>query len=132
MSFIDKNNLSTFGIGFGLFIVLPLFVIVMIHFLYSDTHKTSIPKNISTSSTKYVSANSLKSSNYGTPKSRASLNTRQYEGSKMLDDLEAELEAELRFAGRVNKKTFLNFKNIFLLMIGIILGYIIEKSKKLI
>jgi hypothetical protein len=129
MSFIDKNNLSTFGIGFGLFIVLPLFIIVMIHFLYSDTHKTSIPKNISTSSSKYVSA---KSSNYGTPKSRASLNTRQYEGSKMLDDLEAELEAEVRFAGRVNKNSFLNFKNIFLLMIGIILGYIIEKSQKLI
>jgi Na+/H+-dicarboxylate symporter len=128
MSFIDKNNLSTFGIGFGLFIVLPLFVILMIHFLYSDTNKTSIPKNISTSSSKYVSANSSKSSNYGTPKSRASLNTRQYEGSKMLDDL----ESELGLAGRVNKKTFLNFKNIFLLMIGITLGYIIEKSQKLI
>jgi len=128
MSIIDKNNLSTFGIGFGLFIVLPLFIIVMIHFLYSDTHKTSIPKNISISSSKYVSENSLKSSNYGTSKSRASLNTRQQEGSKMLDDL----ESELGLAGRVNKKTFLNFKNIFLLLIGITLGYIIEKSQKLI
>jgi hypothetical protein len=128
MSFIDKNNLSTFGIGFGLFIVLPLFIIVMIHFLYSGTNKTSIPKNISTSSNKYVSAKSAKSSNYGTPKSRASLNTRQQEGSKILDNL----ESELGLAGRVNKKTFLNFKNIFLLMIGITLGYIIEKSQKLI
>jgi hypothetical protein len=127
MSIIDKNNLSTFGIGAALFIAIPLFIIVMIYVF--TTRNSSKKASISTSSSKYVSA---KSSNYGTPKSRASLNTRQYEGSKMLDDLEAELEAEVRFAGRVNKNSFLNFKNIFLLLIGIILGYIIEKSQKLI
>jgi hypothetical protein len=130
MSIIDKNNLSTFGIGAALFIAIPLFIIVMIYVF--PTRNSSKKASISTSSSKYVSAKSAKSSNYGTPKSRASLNTRQYEGSKMLDDLEGELEAELRFGGRVNKKSFLNFKNIFLLLIGIILGYIIEKSQKLI
>jgi hypothetical protein len=130
MSIIDKNNLSTFGIGAALFIVIPLFIIVMIYVF--TTRNSSKKASISTSSSKYVSAKSAKSSNYGTPKSRPSLNTRQYEGSKMLDDLEAELEAEVRFAGRVNKNSFLNFKNIFLLLIGIILGYIIEKSQKLI
>ena len=123
MSIIDKNNLSTFGIGAALFIAIPLFIIVMIYVF--PTRNSSKKESISTSSSKYVSA---KSSNYGTPKSRASLNTRQYEGSKMLDDL----ESELGLAGRVNKNSFLNFKNIFLLLIGITLGYIIEKSQKLI
>jgi len=126
MSIIDKNNLSTFGIGAALFIAIPLFIIVMIYVF--TTRNSSKKASISTSSSKYISAKSAKSSNYGTPKSRASLNTRQYEGSKMLDDL----ESELGLAGRVNKNSFLNFKNIFLLLIGIILGYIIEKSQKLI
>lgn len=129
MSFIDKNNLSTFGIGFGLFIVLPLFIIVMIHFLYSDTHKTSIPKNISTSSSKYVSANSLKSSNYGTPRKGTQEKTYENKSTSPLSSWSGE---SIGNGVRINKKTFLNFKNIFLLMIGITLGYIIEKSQKLI
>ena len=129
MSFIDKNNLSTFGIGFGLFIVLPLFIIVMIHFLYSDTHKTSIPKNISTSTSKYISAKSLKSSNYGTPREGSQEKTYENKSTSPLSSWSGE---SIGNGVRINKKTFLNFKNIFLLLIGIILGYIVEKSQKLI
>ena len=126
MSFIDKNNLSTFGIGFGLFIAIPLFIIVMIHFLYSDTHKTSIPKNISTSSSKYVS---LKSSNYGTPREGSQEKTYENKSTSPLSSWSGE---SIGNGVRINKNSFLNFKNIFLLLIGIILGYIIEKSQKLI
>ena len=52
MSIIDKNNLSTFGIGAALFIAIPLFIIVMIYVF--TTRNSSKKASISTSSSKYI------------------------------------------------------------------------------
>lgn len=119
MSIIDQNNLSTFSIGIGLFIGLPLFIIVMIYFFSSK--KGTSPKSLA----------SPKSTDFLTPRSGPESLTYADKGTSPKSSASSGTHGS--GTGRIiNKKSFLNFKNIFLLIIGITIGYIIEKSQKLI
>lgn len=125
MSFIDKNNLSTFSIGVGLFIGLPLFIIVMIYFFSSK--KGTSPKSLA----------SPKSSDFLTPRSGPESLTYADKGTSPKSSASSNSSASSGSHGSgtgriINKKSFLNLKNILLIIIGITIGYIIEKSQKLI
>lgn len=119
MSIIDQNNLLTFNIGVGLFIGLPLFIIVIIYFFSSKNGTSS------------ASSASSKSSNYGRPQSGPESTTYANKGTSPKSS--ASSGSHGSGTGRIiNIKSVLNFKNIFLIIIGMTIGYIIEKSQKLI